>query len=103
MTDEAIAWTRNTRAADKDKPWFVYYSAAAAHAPHHAPKEWRDKFKGKIDHGWDKQREITFAEQKKLGVIPENTKLTARPKEIPPWDDQSADAKRVCTRMTEKF
>jgi arylsulfatase len=67
MTDEAIAWTRNTRAADKDKPWFVYYSAAAAHAPHHAPKEWRDKFAGKFDQGWDRQREITFAKQKELG------------------------------------
>jgi arylsulfatase A-like enzyme len=103
MTDEAIAWTRNTRAADKDKPWFVYYSAAAAHAPHHAPKEWRDKFKGKFDHGWDRQREITFAKQKELGVIPQNTKLTPRPKEIPAWDDQSADAKRVYTRLMENF
>jgi arylsulfatase A-like enzyme len=103
MTDEAIAWTRNTRAADRSKPWFVYYSAAAAHAPHHAPKEWRDKFKGKFDYGWDKQREITFAEQKKLGVIPENTKLTPRPKEIPAWDDQPAEAKRVYTRLMENF
>jgi arylsulfatase len=83
MTDEAIAWIRNSRAADRDKPWFVYYSAAAAHAPHHAPKEWRDKFKGKFDMGWDKQREITFEQQKKLGVIPQNTKLTPRPKENP--------------------
>ena len=65
------------RAADKDKPWFVYYSAPAAHAPHHAPKEWRDKFKGKFDMGWDKQREITLAQQKRLGVVPEGTKLTA--------------------------
>lgn len=103
MTDEAIAWTRNTRAADKSKPWFVYYSAAAAHAPHHAPKEWRDKFKGKFDHGWDRQREITFAEQKKLGVIPPNTKLTPRPKEIPAWDEQSADAKRVYLRLMENY
>jgi arylsulfatase len=103
MTDEAIAWIRNTRAAAKDKPWFVYYSAPAAHAPHHAPKEWRDKFKGKFDYGWDKQREITLAQQKKLGVVPPNTKLTPRPKEIPAWDDQSADAKRVYTRLMENY
>ena len=103
MTDEAIAWTRNIRAADKNRPWFVYYSAAAAHAPHHAPKEWRDKFKGKFDHGWEKQREITFARQKELGVIPPNTKLTPRPNEIPAWDDQPADAKRVYTRLMENF
>jgi arylsulfatase A-like enzyme len=103
MTDEAIAWIRNTRAAAKDKPWFVYYSAPAAHAPHHAPQEWRDQFKGKFDHGWDKQREITFAQQKKLGVIPANTKLTPQPKEIPAWDDQPADAKRVYTRLMENY
>jgi arylsulfatase A-like enzyme len=103
MTDEAIAWTRNTRAGDKSKPWFLYYSAAAAHAPHHAPKEWRDKFKGKFDYGWDKQREITVAEQKKLGVIPQNTKLTPRPLEIPAWDEQPADSKRVYTRLMENY
>jgi arylsulfatase A-like enzyme len=103
MTDETIAWMRNTRAADKDKPWFVYYSAAAAHAPHHTPKEWRDKFKGKFDYGWDKQREITYARQLELGVIPKGTKLTPRPKEIPAWDDQPADAKRVYTRLMENY
>jgi arylsulfatase A-like enzyme len=80
MTDETIAWIANTRAADKAKPWFVYYSSPAAHAPHHTPKEWIDKFKGKFDYGWDKQREITFAEQKKLGVVPQSTKLTPRQK-----------------------
>ncbi len=58
MTDEAIAWTRNVRAADRDKPWFVYFSTSGVHAPHHAPKDWRDKYKGKFDHGWDKQRRI---------------------------------------------
>jgi arylsulfatase len=102
ITDEAIAWMHNVRATDKDQPWVMYYSAAA-HAPHHAPREWRDKFKGKFDHGWDKQREITFAEQKKLGVIPANTKLTPRPKEIPAWDDQPADAKHVYARLMENF
>jgi arylsulfatase A-like enzyme len=103
MTDETIAWIANTRAADKAKPWFVYYSSPAAHAPHHTPKEWIDKFKGKFDYGWDKQREITFAEQKKLGVVPQNTKLTPRPKEIPAWDDQPAEAKRVYTRLMENY
>src|SRR5215510_9817363 len=103
MTDETIAWTRNVRAADPNKPWFVYFSTGAAHAPHHAPKEWRDKFKGKFDYGWDKQREITHAKQLELGVIPKGTKLTPRPKEIPAWDDQPADAKRVYIRLMENY
>jgi len=78
MTNEALGWIGNVLAADKDRPWFVYFSTGAAHAPHHAPKEWREKFKGKFDHGWDRQREITFAEQKQLGVIPAGARLTPR-------------------------
>ncbi len=103
ITDEAIAWTRNIRAADRDKPWFVYFSTGAAHAPHHAPKEWRDKYVGKFDHGWDKQRELTHAKQLADGIIPKGTKLTPRPKEIPAWDDQPADAKKVYCRLMENY
>ena len=83
MTDEAISWTRNVRAAERDKPWFMYYSAAGVHAPHHASKELIAKYKGKFDHGWDKQRELTHARQLETGVIPKGTKLTPRHKEIP--------------------
>jgi arylsulfatase len=103
MTNETIEWIRNVRAANPDKPWFAYYSTGAIHAPHHAPKEWRDKFKGKFDHGWDRQREITFEQQKKLGVIPASAMLTPRPKEIPAWDDQSPEAKRVFCRLMENY
>jgi arylsulfatase len=103
LTDETIAWTRNVRAADPDKPWFAYYSTGAIHAPHHAPREWRDKFKGQFDHGWDRQREITHAKQLELGVIPRGTKLTPRPKEIPAWDAQSPEGKRVFARLMENY
>ena len=103
MTDDAINWIRNVRAADSDKPWFVYFSTSGVHAPHHAPKEWRDRFKGKFDHGWDKQRELTFARQLELGVVPQGTKLTPRPKEIPAWDDQTPEAKTVYTRLMENY
>ncbi len=103
MTDEAISWMSNTRASNPEKPWFCFFATGAAHAPHHAPKEWREKFVGKFDHGWDKQREITFAQQKKLGVIPPEAKLTPRPREIQPWDDQPADAKKVFCRLMENY
>ena len=83
MTDETITWINNVNATDPEKPWFVYYSTGAVHAPHHAPKEWRDKYKGKFDYGWDKQREMTYAKQLEMGIIPKGTKLTPRPKEIP--------------------
>jgi arylsulfatase A-like enzyme len=103
MTDEAIAWTQNVRAADPDKPWFNYFSTSGVHAPHHAPAEWRDKFKGMFDHGWDRQREITHAAQLEMGIIPKGTKLTARPQEIPAWDTQAPEAKRVYTRLMENY
>jgi arylsulfatase A-like enzyme len=103
MTDEAIAWTRNVRAADPDKPWFNYFSTSGVHAPHHAPKEWREKYAGKFDHGWDKQRELTHTRQLEMGIIPKGTKLTPRPKEVSAWDSQPVDAKKVYTRLMENY
>ncbi len=103
MTDEAIAWTRNVRAADPDKPWFNYFSTSGVHAPHHAPKEYREKYKGKFDHGWDKQRELTHARQLEMGVIPKGTKLTPRPESIPSWATRSDDEKKVYTRLMENY
>ena len=83
MTNKAIKWTRQQKALMPDKPFFMYFAPGACHAPHHVPKEWIDKYKGKFDQGWDKLREETFARQKKLGVIPADAELTARPAEIP--------------------
>jgi arylsulfatase len=103
MTDEAIAWTNNVRAANSDKPWFNYFSTSGVHAPHQPPKEWREKFKGKFEHGWDKQRELTHARQLQMGVIPKGTKLTQRDKGIPSWDSRSGDEKKVYTRLMENY
>ena len=87
MTNKAIKWVRQQKALMPDKPFFMYFAPGATHAPHHVPKEWIDKYKGKFDQGWDKLREETFARQKKLGVIPADAVLTARPDEIPAWDE----------------
>jgi arylsulfatase len=103
MTNEAIAWTQNVRAADPGKPWFVYFSTSGVHAPHHAPKEYREKYKGKFDYGWDKQREMTLAKQIEIGVVPKGTKLTPRPAEIPSWESRSTDEKKVYTRLMENY
>jgi arylsulfatase A-like enzyme len=103
ITDEAIDWVHNVRAADPAKPWFCYFSTGAVHAPHHAPKDWIAKYKGKFDYGWDKQRELTHARQLEMGVIPAGTKLTARPEGIPAWDSLSADAKTVYLRLMENY
>ena len=71
MTDRAIEWIGQQRVLMPDKPFFVYFAPGATHAPHHVPKEWADKYKGKFDKGWDKLREEIFARQKELGVIPQ--------------------------------
>ncbi len=91
MTNKAIKWTRQQKALMPDKPFFMYFAPGASHAPHHVPKEWADKYKGKFDQGWDKLREEIFARQKKLGVIPADAELTARPAEIPAWDETPED------------
>ena len=66
MTNKAIRWIRQQKALMADKPFFMYFAPGATHAPHHVPKEWSGKYKGKFDQGWDKLREETFARQKKL-------------------------------------
>jgi len=103
MTDRAIAWIRQQKALMGEKPFFVYYAPGATHAPHHVPIEWSDKYKGKFDDGWDRLRERTFARQKELGVIPADAELTARPAEIPAWDDMPAGLKPVLARQMEVY
>ena len=103
MTDKCTKWISQQKALTPDKPFFVYFAPGATHAPHHVPKEWADKYKGKFDQGWDKLREETFARQKKLGVIPPDCELTARHSEIPAWDDMPEPFKPVLRREMEVY
>jgi arylsulfatase A-like enzyme len=103
MADHAIARIQMLHAVAPDKPWVTYYAPGTAHAPHHAPKEWIAKYKGKFDMGWDKMREETLARQKALGIVPPDTHLTPRPKEIPAWDSLDADHKKVYAHMMEVY
>jgi len=103
MTNQAISWMKFQKALTPNKPFFIYYAPGATHAPHHVPAEWRDKYKGKFDQGWDKVREETLERQKKLGVVPANTKLGPKPKDIKDWDTLSADEKKLFTRQMETY
>ncbi|MBV8966331.1 MAG: sulfatase-like hydrolase/transferase, partial [Mycobacteriaceae bacterium] len=103
MTDKAIAWIGQQQALAPDKPFFVYFAPGATHAPHHVPKEWAEKYRGRFDAGWDTLREQTFARQKELGVIPAECELTARHGEIPAWDDMPEDLKPVLRRQMEIY
>lgn len=103
IADHSIAWMQKVKAIDPDRPFFLYVATAATHSPHQAPQEWIDKFKGKFDMGWDAYREQTFERQKRLGVIPQDAKLTPRPKVLPAWSSLNADQKRLYAHMMEVF
>jgi arylsulfatase A-like enzyme len=103
MTNKAVGWMQFQKALTPDKPFFMYFAPGATHAPHHVPKEWIAKYKGKFDQGWDKLREETLARQIKLGVVPAGTKLAPKPKDIKDWDTLSADEKRMFARQMEVY
>jgi arylsulfatase A-like enzyme len=103
LADHAIGWVRSQKALMPDKPFFMYFAPGATHAPHHVPTEWIDRYQGQFAHGWDRQREQTFARQKELGVIPADADLTERHAEIPAWDDMPAELKPVLEREMEIY
>lgn len=103
LADKAIEWVRKSTSISPDKPYFLYVAPGANHSPHHAPKEWIDKFKGKFDEGWDAYREATLARQIKLGVVPPDTKLTVRSEGLPAWDSLNDGQKKIYARMMETF
>jgi arylsulfatase A-like enzyme len=103
MTDQAIGWMNTQQSLTPEKPFYMYFATGATHAPHHAPKEYVDKYKGKFSQGWDKVREETLARQKALGVVPKNTVLARKPTDIKDWDRLTADEKRLFEKQMEVF
>lgn len=103
MTNEAIEWIKFQKAMTPDKPFMVYYAPGAVHAPHHAPKEWIEKYNGKFDMGWQKLREETFAKQIEMGIIPSNTKLAPMPSDIKDWESLNKNEKKLFALQMETF
>jgi arylsulfatase len=103
MATRAIEWIRFQQALTPEKPFFVYFAPGAVHAPHHVPKSYIEKQKGRFDDGWDVIRERIFEQQKKLGVIPSDTKLAPKPADIKDWSTLSAKEKKLYARQAEVF
>ena len=103
LADEAIGYMKELNAAAPDKPFFLYYVPGGSHSPHQPKAEWVEKFKGKFDMGWNALRDQIFANQKRLGVIPDNAKLTDWPDSLPKWDTLSADQKKLFARQAEVY
>ena len=103
MANKAIEFIGGLRANGAKKPFLLYWSTGAVHAPHHAPKAYIDKYSGKFDMGWDQAREIIFKRQLELGVIPSGTKLSPKLDVIPDWESLSGDEQRLYARQMEAF
>ncbi len=103
MTNQAINWIKAQQSMTPDKPFFVYFATGAVHAPHHVSKDWSDKYTGKFDKGWDAVREETVRNEKKMGIIPKNTKLPPKPDDIKDWKTLPDNEKRLFARQAEVF
>ncbi len=103
LTDKAIDWLTEHRSTAADKPYFLYLATGGVHTPHHAPREWTDRFKGRYDKGWDVLRQEVLARQKRLGVVPPDAVLTPRPARIPAWESLSKDERLLFARQMEVY
>ena len=103
LVDHAIGFIADAKQVAPNKPFFMYFAPGAMHAPHHVPKEWADKYKGKFDEGWDVYREKTFARQKELGIIPKDAELSRHDPDVAQWKDLPADERKLYARMMEVF
>ena len=103
LTDRAISFIADLKQVAPGKPFFLYYATGANHAPHQAPREWAEKYRGKFDDGWDAYREKVFARQKELGIVSEQAVLSGHDPDVQQWDELSEDERRVYARMMEVF
>lgn len=103
LANRSIDWVRRVKSIAPDKPFFLYVAPGANHAPHHAPKDWIERFRGQFDVGWDAYRAQTLERQKALGVVPADTQLTERSEGLPAWDSLEQGEKQVYARMMEVY
>jgi arylsulfatase len=103
LADEAIRMIQDQQQATPDKPFFCYFATGAAHAPHHAPPEWLEHYRGRFDAGWEQWRDEAFARQRAVGIVPDGARMSERPPWVPEWDSLSTDEQRVYARFMEAF
>ncbi len=103
LTDRAIGFVADLKQVAPDKPFFLYYATGANHAPHQAPPEWAERYRGQFDDGWDAYREKVFARQKELGIVPQDAALSAHDPDVQQWNELSDDERTLYARMMEVF
>ncbi|MFD0360952.1 arylsulfatase [Nocardia sp. GCM10030253] len=103
LVDKAISFISSAKQVAPDKPFFLNLCTGATHAPHHVPKEWADRYRGRFDDGWDAYREFTFDRQKQRGVVPPDAQLSRHDPDVPDWDSLPPDTRRLAARMMEVY
>ena len=103
LADQAIRYIGDLRSVDVDQPFFMYFCTGACHSPHHAPAAWIERYRGQFDQGWDAWREVTFARQLEMGLLPPGTALSERPPWVPAWDELAPEDQKVAARFMECF
>ncbi len=103
LADKAIAFIADSKQVAPTKPFFMYFAPGAMHAPHHVPKEWADKYKGKFDDGWDAYRELVFKKQKELGVLPKDAELSPHDPDVQDWSKLPENERKLYARMMEVY
>lgn len=105
MADEAIQYMKEIKDVAPEKPFFVYYVPGGTHSPHHPTPEWIKKIGDMhlFDQGWNKIRETIFANQKRLGIMPPEAKLTPWPKELPEWDSLGFLEKKLFIKQADVY
>ena len=107
LTDDlaraGLSFLRDLRSVDTTKPWFMYWSSGACHAPHQAPPEYIERYRGRFDHGWDAERERVLQRQIEMGIMPPGTQLSERPEVVRAWAELSPDQQRLYARQMEVF
>ncbi|PSL08422.1 arylsulfatase [Haloactinopolyspora alba] len=103
VVDQAIDWISTQQTLKPDVPFFAYVPFGATHAPYHVPREYREKYRGRFDHGWDRQREITLERQKELGVVPQDAELAPWAEGVPHWDELSEQERRAAASLMELY
>ena len=103
LADQAIALIRSRDVKNPRRPFFLYWATGAAHAPHHAPREWIDRYRGRFDMGWDEAREIILKAQKAQGLVQRDAQLAPRPAGLPTWSSLSPQQRKLYARQMEVF
>lgn len=103
LADKLVNWVECGQAVAPDKPFFAYLALGATHSPLQVPKQWRDKYSGRFDHGWNRQREYTLQRQKGLGIVPDDGEMTPWLDMVPEWDSMSDEERKASALLMELY